>query len=507
MKIFPTSDIAEIDRYTIQYEPVTDIDLMERASTAVFNYIVEKTQFKGNIMVFCGPGNNGGDGLAVARMLAGIPERFLVEVFLFDFGKELSGSTKTNLERLLEMGKVLVKYPNAIESFPAITKDVLVVDALFGSGINRPLTGLAALVVERINRSYAYILSIDIPSGLMGEDNRQNFPENIIHSKKTLTFQFPKLSLLLPENVTFVGDLEVLDIGLHQDAINKIASSFHYIDQDEIDHRIVTRKKFSHKGNFGHALLISGSYGKMGAAVLASKACLRSGAGLLTVHVPHGTYSIVQTAIPEAMCSIDDSDLMFTGINDLESYSAVGIGPAIGLKVNTQRGFHRLLSEIKVPLVVDADAINLLGLNHDWLKELPEGTILTPHPKEFSRIAGEFETGYERIEQAISLAKELNIFIVLKGAHTAIVCPNGEVWFNSTGNPGMATAGSGDVLTGVILGLLSQGYSSKDATIIGVYIHGLAGDIAKNKEGEVSLIASDIVCNLGKAFQMSYKIG
>jgi NAD(P)H-hydrate epimerase len=439
-------------------------------------------------------------------MLAGVSERFSVEIFMFDFGKKLSNSATINLDRLVKMPNVPIKFPGSIEYFPVIEYDTLVIDALFGSGVNRPLTGLEALVVERLNRSFAYILSIDVPSGLLGEDNRLNFPENIIHSKKTLTFQFPKLSFLLPENESYVGDLELLNIGLHPEAINKITSCYFYIDREEITHRIFKRKKFSHKGNFGHALLISGSYGKMGAAILSSKACLRSGVGLLSVHVPHGTYSMIQTAVPEAMCNIDDSELMFTGANNLENYTAIGIGPALGLKLNTQRGFHRLLSEVKAPLIVDADAINLLGLNPDWIKELPEGTILTPHPKEFSRIAGEFENGYKRILGAVNFAKEFKIFIVLKGAHTAIVCPNGEVWFNSTGNPGMATAGSGDVLTGIILGLLAQGYSSKDAAIIGVYIHGLSGDLAKNNQGEVSLIASDIVDHLGEAFQMSYKL-
>jgi ADP-dependent NAD(P)H-hydrate dehydratase / NAD(P)H-hydrate epimerase len=505
MKIFPTSAIAEIDRFTILNEPISDIDLMERASAAIFNYIVEKTQFRGRVIVFCGPGNNGGDGLAVARLLSTIPDRFKVEVFLFEFGRKLSDSTKINLDRLLELGIVPVMYPKETEIFSVITNDVLIIDALFGSGLNRPLEGLAARIVEHINCSKATVISIDIPSGLMGEDNRQNIPENIVKAHKTLTFQFPKLCFLLPENEIYTGEWEVLDIGLHPDAIEKTTSSYFFLDGSDIKNKISFRKKFSHKGNFGHALLISGSYGKMGAAILASKACLRSGTGLQTVHVPHGTYPVVQTALPEAMCNIDDSDLMFTGVNNLESYSAVGIGPAIGQKVNTQRGFRRLLSEINVPMVADADAINILGLNPDWLKELPEGTILTPHPKEFSRIAGESETGFDRIEKAMKLAKELKIFIVLKGAYTAIVCPNGEVWFNSTGNPGMATAGSGDVLTGIILGLLSQGYSSKDAALIGVYVHGLSGDLAKYKKGEISMIASDIIDNLGDAFQLSCK--
>jgi ADP-dependent NAD(P)H-hydrate dehydratase / NAD(P)H-hydrate epimerase len=297
----------------------------------------------------------------------------------------------------------------------------------------------------------------------------------------------------------------VLDIGLHPDAIKDTPSFYYFIDKSEIVNRIKPRKKFSHKGNFGHALLISGSYGKMGAAILASKACLRSGTGLLTVHLPLGTYPVIQTALPEAMCSIDDSDLMFTGIDKLDAFSAIGIGPAIGQNLKTQQGFYKLIKETKVPLVADADAINILGLNPDWLTELPEGSILTPHPKEFSRIAGESETGYDRLEKAMKVAKELKVFIVLKGAYTAIVCPDGEVWFNSTGNPGMATGGSGDVLTGIILGLLAQGYSSKDAALIGVYIHGLAGDLAKDQKGEISLIASDIIHNLGAAFQFSHK--
>jgi NAD(P)H-hydrate epimerase len=273
------------------------------------------------------------------------------------------------------------------------------------------------------------------------------------------------------------------------------------IDEAAISLRFKKRKTFSHKGTYGHALLIAGAYGKMGAAILASKACLRSGAGLLTVHVPHGAYPIIQTAVAEAMCDIDDSDLMFTGINSLEPYSAVGVGPAIGQKVNAQRGLRKLFDEVKVPMVVDADAINILGLNPDWVNDLPENCVITPHPREFERIAGRSDCGYERMVKATEMAVARKIVVVLKGAHTIVACPNGDVWFNSTGNPGMATAGSGDVLTGVVLGLLSQGYRSDEAAIIGVYLHGLAGDFAKQQRGENSLIASDIIEQMGEAFK------
>jgi ADP-dependent NAD(P)H-hydrate dehydratase / NAD(P)H-hydrate epimerase len=500
MKLFPTSAISLIDRYTIEHEPVPDIDLMERAASKLFEYFRD-SGLSGNIYILCGSGNNGGDGLALARMLGSMPEKFNPSVYLFSFGKELSSSAAINLERLSAYKNIPVSRFSDSDNLPCFEKGSVVVDALFGSGLNRPLSGYPAEIVKQINWSGAKVFSIDIPSGLMGEDNRGNNPENIVRANCTLTFQFPKISFLFPENNLFVGDWKVLDIGLHRNALTTTPSSFHYFDETDCISRLRKRMKFSHKGTFGHALLIAGSYGKMGAAILASKACLRSGTGLLTVHVPHKTYPILQTAVPEAMCDIDDSDLMFTGVNNLGNYSAVGIGPAIGQKVNAQRGLRKLLNEIDVPFVVDADAINILGLNPDWIKDLPKNTILTPHPKEFERIAGSSECGYERMLKAVELSTVLKIIVIVKGAHTIIASPEGEVWFNSTGNPGMATAGSGDVLTGIILGILSQGYPSIDAALLGVYLHGLAGDIAKQQYGENSLIASDIIGNLGLAFK------
>ena len=503
MKLFPTSVISQIDQYTIEHEPVADIDLMERAAKTVLDYLVYKTNFSGRIFFFCGPGNNGGDGLALARMISKYKERFYPEVYLFNFGRSLSSSSQKNKERLAGVENLKVLFWEEGTPFPVIPTDSFVIDALFGSGLNRPLSGQAAELVKYINQSGATVLSVDIPSGLMGEDNRNNVKENIIRATTTLTFQFPKISFLFAENHIYTGDWVVLDIGLHPEAIKNTPSVFHFIGADEIKGRLKKRDKFSHKGTYGHALLISGSSGRMGAAVLASKACLRSGAGLLTAHVPHGAYPVIQSAVPEVMCSIDDSDLMFTGINNPNQYSAVGIGPALGLKVNTQKGFQRLIEEIAVPFVADADAINILGQHRECIKLLPANTIITPHPREFDRIAGESGTGYERYLKAVELSKEQNIYVVLKGAHTIIACPNGEVWFNSTGNPGMATAGSGDTLTGIILGLLSQGYSAYDSSLIGVYIHGLAGDMAKQQLGEMSLIASDIINNLGAAFKIT----
>lgn len=505
MKLFKTADIANIDQYTIQHEPISDLDLMERASLTVARYLINETDASGEVLVFCGPGNNGGDGLAVARLLAECTDIFIVEVYILNFNRELKGSSAINLERLYQQKKASVYFINAEKDLPPIPSNCIVIDALFGSGLNRPLEGFPAQIVQHINQSSATVVSIDIPSGLMGEDNSANVPENIIRSSKTITFQFPKLSFLLPENESYVGDWKVKNIGLHPDAIHNIASNYFYTDDTEARKLIKPRTKFSHKGTFGHALLISGAYGKMGAAVLASKACLRAGVGLLTTHVPHTGYPVIQTAVPEAMTSIDDSDLMFTGIQHLESYTAIAIGPGIGTKINTKRGLKTLLEEHHQPMIIDADALNILGENKEWLELLPQNSILTPHPKEFERIAGATANGFERMKLAIEFAHKYHIILVVKGANTMVVNPQGEVWFNSTGNPGMATAGSGDALTGILLGLLAQNYSPFDTARLGVYLHGLAGDIALASRGYEALIASDIIENLGEAFKLVHK--
>ena len=503
MKIFPTKDIAKIDQYTIEKEPISDIDLMERASLTVVDYIVNSTYIKGKIAVFCGPGNNGGDGLAVARLLAQIEERFQVSAFIHSFDKELKGSSLTNLNRLIKQQKVNIQYLNEENQLPVLESFALIIDALFGSGLNRPLDGFSAKVVNFINDQQADVLSIDIPSGLMGENNGSY--ESIIKANKTITFQFPKLSFMFPENENYVGDWIITDIGLHKNAIEGFPSKFNILDDIFIKSLIKKRTKFSHKGSFGHSLLISGSYGKMGAAILASKACLRSGTGLLTTHIPRTGYQIIQTAVPEAMVSTDDSDLMFTDINLSSKIDAIGIGPGIGQKVNTQRGLKRLIENLKTPSVFDADALNILSENKEWIDLLPENSILTPHPKEFERLTKINESGYAAMDTAMNFARKHKLIIVLKGAHTIIVDTEGSVWFNTTGNPGMATAGSGDVLTGIILGLLAQSYKAIDAARIGVYIHGLAGDIAAARHGNESLIASDIVDNLGEAFKIVHK--
>jgi len=418
-----------------------------------------------------------------------------------DFGKSLKGSPAINWQRLQEQGKVELKQIRSIDAFPEIDDSFVFIDGLFGSGLSRPLEGIPAAIVAQINQSTNTIIAIDIPSGLMGEDNTGNNMENVVRADYTLTFQFPKLSFFFAENEQFAGQWEVLPIGLHPDGIEQEKSDFSWLEQEYIEQILPVRSKFDHKGRLGHALLMSGSYGKMGAAVLASKACLRAGVGLLTTHVPRLGYSILQTAVPEAMASVDLHDSVITEFPNPDPYSTIGIGPGIDQKQNTRKALCFLLEKAQVPLVLDADALNILSGQKEWLQKLPAGSILTPHPGEFRRLVGEAENSYQYIQKQIQFSKAHNCVVVLKGAYTSISSPGGKLWFNSTGNPGMATGGSGDVLTGIILGLLAQGLLSEEAALIGVYVHGLAGDMAAHDFSEFSMLAGDLIENLGKAFK------
>lgn len=497
MKLFTTIQIAELDQFTIEHEPISDIDLMERASMQITNWLVQEFSTEQKMLFFAGPGNNGGDALAIARQMAEFD--YQCHVFLLDFGKKLIGSPDINWQRLQEQGKVHLYKLESINDFPEIGETDVILDGLFGSGLSRSLKGLPAEIVCRINQCLNEVVSIDMPSGLMGENNTNNNAENIIRADYTLTFQVPKVSFLFAENQEFVGEWEVLPIGLHPDGIEEIQSPCFLLEPEDIQQRMPQRAKFDHKGTFGHALLIAGSYGKMGAAVLASKACLRAGVGLLTSHVPHMGYSVIQTAVPEAMASIDRHDSMFTEFPDLTAFSAIGIGPGLDKKPNSQKALFELIEKSTVPLVIDADALNILAENKAWLTKLPEGSILTPHPGEFRRLVGETDNSFQAVQKQLAFSKAYNCIVVLKGAHSTISTPEGKLFFNSTGNPGMATAGSGDVLTGIVLGLLAQGMSSEDAALVGVYLHGFAGDLAANDLSEFSLVAGDIIQFIGSA--------
>lgn len=462
MKILSIDKVRQADQYTIQHEPISSEGLMERAAGKVFEWLMAHLQKENQVKIFCGSGNNGGDGLVVAR-------------------------------RLSEVGRpnqvYLLRDFQSAADFPAIEENDIIIDALFGSGLNRPVEGLAAELIRYLNAQQAIRISIDIASGLFADSPSPDAA--IFKPDYTLTFQMPKLAFMMPENDPYVGKLVVLDIQLHPQYLLEVETNNFLVNKEIIKPIIHHRTKYSHKGTYGHALLVAGSDGKTGAAILGAKSCLRAGVGLLSVKLPQPAWTPLQASLPEAMIHTDDT---------LDAFNAIGVGPGLGKDDDAQRMVRHLIQDAKVPMVMDADALNIISENKTWLSFLPAKTILTPHPKEFERLFGKTYNSFERLELQREMAVKHGIIIVLKGANTSVAMPNGAIFFNSTGNPGMATAGSGDVLTGMILSLLAQRYTPEEAAVLGVYLHGLAGDIAASNLSQEALIASDITENIGKAF-------
>jgi NAD(P)H-hydrate epimerase len=495
VNLYTAQQLKEWDAFTVAHEPIQFIDLMERAASASVQWLLQHTGRQKTYLVVCGTGNNGGDGLAIARLLH--QQKVLVQVFVLEGIGNKATAFSTNIERLQQAGiqPVLVKTPTL---FPQPQKDAVVVDALFGTGLSRPLDGIAAQLVNHLNAVAQNIVAIDVPSGLLLEQS--SVGNAVIHARYTLSFGATKMAFLLPENEAFTGDVAVLDIGL--DRHFEAAAPYVLLDKSWIQRLYKPRSRFGHKGSYGHVLIVGGSAGKIGAVVLSAKAALRAGAGLVSVLVPKLGYHIVQTAVPESMCIIDEGDEILTAVQqDMGRYAAVGVGPGMGTAPETGKAFSVFLSRLEQPVVADADALNCMAQDSSLLSAMPKGSILTPHPKEFERLFGYSANDFERIEKALLMAKQFRFYIVLKGHHTFIATPDGQGYFNSTGNAGMATGGSGDVLTGIIAALLAQGYSSLEACMLGVYVHGAAGDIAAAKSSEEALIASDIIDNLGGAFK------
>ncbi len=506
MKILSTKQIRKADDFTIKNEPISSIDLMERASQSCTDWIIKNFNKNQKIKIFVGQGNNGGDGLAIARQLK--EKNFFIEVFIMKISENYSDDFKINLLRLEKQNKVKINFLENESNFKEINKNDIIIDALFGSGLKRKLENFPAKILNFLNNLEAKIISIDIPSGLFAENNEKTIYDKeipIIKANFTLSFQFPKLSFFFPETEKFVKEYFILNISLHKKFIENIETKNFFLKKDFIFNKIKKRNRFSHKGNFGHGLLIAGSYGKFGACVLAAKSCLKTGIGLLSTQTPKFCYSIIQISVPESMVILDNSNKIFTNVPNLENYSAIGIGSGIGMEKDTENALEILMKKLKSHknkrLVIDADAINLIAKNSELLKIIPENAVLTPHIKEFERLIGKkILSNFHRYEILKKFSKKYKVFIVLKGQNTIISCPDGICYFNTTGNPGMATAGSGDVLTGMILSFLAQNYEIKDAVILGVYLHGLAGDFAKNKVGENSLTASDIIKNIKNTF-------
>jgi len=499
MKIFTVPQVREIDRYTIENEPIQSTDLMERAAGRVAGWYVRHFNISRKVVVVAGPGNNGGDALATARLLA--DRQYRVDCYLLKFGR-LSEDCSTNKSRLQKQDKARLVEIGEGDDLPVITSEDVVVDGIFGSGLSRTAEGFPAAVIRHINEHAGEVVAIDIPSGLFGEDNSENDFKSVVRADYTITFQFPFLSFFFNTSDPYVGRWRVHDIGLHPGKIRETETPYQTLEKEEIRSMLPERLRFSHKGTYGHALIISGSYGMMGAALLAGESCLRGGAGLVTLHVPKYGYGIVQTGFREGLVSLDLSDTLFSEPPDLAPYSAIGVGPGIGQKKDTEKALKKLLEKARaVPLVIDADGLNILSAHPEWHGLLPEGTILTPHPREFDRLAGESKNSFQRHLKQREFARKHGVIVVLKGAYTGIADPEGGYRFNTTGNPGMASGGTGDVLTGLITGLLAQGIKPLHAAMAGVYLHGLAGDLALVDNGEESLIAGDLITHLGAAFK------
>ncbi len=495
MKVFSSDQIRTIDQYTIDNEPIASIDLMERAAVAFVHWFVSKFSTNRTVIIFVGPGNNGGDGLAVGRLLYQL--EYQVKIILSDEKKSRSKDCTINLALIKERTHIPILDWNQWKESVCLDEDHIIIDALFGTGLNRPIEGLYGEVIQYVNQQPCTKVAIDIPSGLMAENMNVGAK---VAANYTFSFEFPKLAFFLPQNNLYIGAWDFLSIDLDEKIIQALPSNNHYISSSFIKGLYRIRSKFDHKGVFGHSLLINGSKGKMGAALLCAKACLRSGAGLLTCFIPKGNNDLFHNYLPEAMVIEDEEVDCLRNLPTLEKYKVVGIGCGIGMELKTTHLLKDLLFTKTQNLVLDADALNIIAQNN-WLDLIPTEAILSPHPKEFERLFGKTNNDYERLELLRTKAKNLSIYIILKGAHTAVACPDGNIYFNSTGNPGMGTAGSGDVLTGVIVGLLSAGYSSFEASVLGVYIHGLAGDFAALQWGEEALNASDIISNLGNAFK------
>lgn len=497
MKILNVDQIRALDQYTIQHEPIAPINLMERAALAFVDWFADHFSTSTAIKLFCGLGNNGGDGLAIARLL--LEREYRIDVFVVRYAPRESDDFMHN-HRRLKLVTENIRYVELTHDIPAIRHNEVVIDAILGSGLSRPADGIVKSTIEAINRAPATVVSVDIASGLYTD--QPNSPTDvIIEPDYTISFQLPKLAFLLPKNGRYVGNWQLVDIQLHKRYIDTSPTPYYFTQPKDARLLLQKRDRFSNKGSFGHALLLAGSYGKIGAAVLSAKACLRSGVGLLTVQVPQCGYEILQTSVPEAMCRPDEHQRVLTGASEVEgpepvNYSSVGIGPGIGKAPETLAMLRSLLPTLKKPIVVDADALNLLSENRDLLDKLPVNSILTPHPKEFERLTKKWENDYQKLDILREFAKKYKVIVVLKGAYSAVATPDGDIHFNSTGNPGLSTGGTGDVLTGILTALLAQGYDPIEAAVLGVFAHGLAGDRAAEQRGPIGMVATDVLDSL-----------
>ena len=499
MKLFTTEDIRAIERDSITADGITARTLIERVANAAATEIAARWRPTKRTIVFAGPGNNGADALATAIRL--IERGFKPIIYLFNIGGNSIKNECIQYRNAFRNNLPDTEFHEIINAFntPELGPADLVIDGLFGSGLREPLTGGFMALVRYINESGAQVVSLDIPSGMFADWDKQSPSRDIIKAKLTLAVQFPRTAFFFPERAELVGQWKILDIGLSQDAAERTKSTFHLVEAAEVRNLLRQRPKFCSKKDFGSALIIAGRFGMCGAATLACKGALRSGAGKVTLFAPQCAFQIAQTAVPEAMFDADDNKIMLSQIQPTHTHNAFGIGPGIGTADTTIAAVGAFLKTAKSSLVIDADALNCIAKRPELLNHLPLLTILTPHAGEFDRLFGEHQSQEDRVKKALEIAKYYNILIILKGHYTTLIRPDGKVYINSTGTPAMATPGSGDVLTGILTSFIAQGYKPEVSAILATYIHGRAGEMAAEVHGEYGVTASDIADCVGKA--------
>ncbi|RMZ59758.1 NAD(P)H-hydrate dehydratase [Chryseobacterium nematophagum] len=495
MKIFTAEQIRQCEQYTVENEDIDSLYLMEKAAEACVDWIAANCKNHKNFAVFCGKGNNGGDGFAIATML--YLKGYDVEVFINDFKDKFSEEAAVNLRKFREVSGITMKNFKEVDYYRFDHK-AIIIDAIFGTGLSRKIEGDYQELIDKLNTKKNIKISIDMPSGLCSDEI---LPEDttVLKADYTLTFQFWKKSFLHSETGKYVGKVIPLDIDLDKDFISNTNTDYFIIEDKVVGGIFHPRSEFSHKGTYGRVTIIGGSYGKMGAVVLATKAALKSGSGLTFALAPKCGTEILQISNPEAMF-VEGGDQYINSF-DFEEDSVYGIGPGLGTHIETEDKILKFLGDYSRPLILDADALNIIAKNKKNLKSIPKNSIITPHPKEFERLFGETENSFKRSELAIKKAKELHIFIVLKDHHTQVITPEGKVYYNITGNAGLAKGGSGDILTGILTSLLAQGYSEENAAILGVWIHGKAADFAAEKFSKESMLPSDVINELGNVFE------
>lgn len=500
MKILSAKEIRSVDEYTIANEPIASIDLMERAALACERKLLKMIDHDDSVFVFSGKGNNGGDGMAIARLL--YERGFNVRLIVTHYTDKFSNDAQTNYNLFrTKFPAQLVEVTHVDElNKLELNQESIIIDALFGTGLNKPVEGLAAEVVDFINNSPGRVISIDMPSGLYADESSAN-NKHIVKANCVITLQLPKLAFFMPENCHYVQSFEAADIGLSSAAIDLQRSACFVLQKETVSGLLRPRNKFDHKGTFGHGLLMAGSKGKAGAAIISAKACLRSGAGLLTLHSVSEVTNALLHHLPEAMSNCDQHNSFITEVPKLDNFDAIGFGPGVGTQTDTETALKKILQFYSGPIVIDADGLNILSENKTWLSFLPPSVILTPHVKEFERLAGKSSDDFDRLKMLREFSLKNKCIVILKGAYSTIAMPDGSLYFNTSGNPGLAKGGSGDALTGIILGLLTRGYNAPQSALIGTFIHGFAADRCAKKMSYESILANDVIEQLPRAFR------